>query len=158
MYNRSLVLALFGLVYVDRSALQHLLILAYLVSWTCSFCVCLVCVCVCVFCCLKNFEELRVALTVGIISSRVGLHYHFRLSLHLSADLHFGFTRRKARRIFILEFFSFLFVEDGWIAIDFVRNGWFFRILRSGISFILNFALLCFSVWPLLSKQLLLIL
>lgn len=113
---------------------------------------------VCVFCCLKNFEELRVALTVGIISSRVGLHYHFRLSLHLSADLHFGFTRRKARRIFILEFFSFLFVEDGWIAIDFVRNGWFFRILRSGISFILNFALLCFSVWPLLSKQLLLIL
>lgn len=55
MYNRSLVLALFGLVYVDRSALQHLLILAYLVSWTCSFCVCLVCVCVC----FLLFEEFR---------------------------------------------------------------------------------------------------
>lgn len=69
----------------DHPALQHP---AYLVSHERVLSVYLVDE-LCIFFCLfslyfKKFEQfIRVALTVGIISSGEGLHYHFRLYTYL---------------------------------------------------------------------------
>lgn len=102
-------LALFGLVYVRSSCfaapgLLGIMNVFCVFIWLMNY--------VSVFCLFslyfKKFEQfIRVALTVGIISSGEGIALSLS-PLYLSPDLHFGFTtRRKARRILSLSFFFF---------------------------------------------------
>lgn len=144
MYNRSLVLALFGLVYVDHPASQHLLLLAYLVLWTYFVCHSgwWVNFCFCYF-----FE----VWTIYQGNTHNGwccfLRRRIALSLspsNLSPELHFGFTtRRKARRILSLSFFCFLLRTGGMLF-----NCWKWMILEFkivGLVTFLNFAFLSTS-------------
>lgn len=116
MYKRSLVLALFGLVYVDHSASQHLLSFCLLgimnVFWVCL---------------INDFFLLFQEFFFQFIKVTTYSGHYFiqrRIAISLSPFYSSPFlhiflctARRKARRFLSLSFF--LFIEDGWYAVGF---------------------------------------